>query len=493
MLEMSGIVKSFPGVKALDSVQFSVARGEVVALVGENGAGKSTLMKILAGIWRPDSGMIHLDGSPAAIRSPRESAELGIGIIHQELEVIDTLDAAGNIFLGREPTWAGPLRLLDRRKIYAESQTFLARVGLNISPQVPLREFSSAQKQLVEIARALSQNARLLIMDEPTSCLTLAEAERLMQLVRDLRSNGVSVVYISHRLDEIGRLADRVVVLRDGKNAGELRGDEISRDRIVQLMVGRDLQSFYAGGATAARQARLELREIRTSRYPEQAVSLSILSGEILGVAGLIGAGRSELARTLFGIDALRSGSMLLDGAPVEIRSPRDAILLGIYLVPEDRRSAGLLTEMTVRENVTLPGLPRLSAWGWIRSGAESAAAQASCLDLKVKTPSLETRASNLSGGNQQKVVLAKWLSLKPRVIIFDEPTRGIDVGAKAEIYQLMRRLAANGVAIVMVSSDMEEILGNSDRVAVMHEGRVTGVLPRAECTQEAVMKLAVA
>jgi ribose transport system ATP-binding protein len=450
-------------------------------------------MKILAGIYRPDSGTIRLDDRLVAIRSPRESVHLGIGIIHQELEIVDTLDAAGNIFLGREPTWAGPLRLVDRGKIHRDARTFLDRVGLDISPQIPLRKFSTAQKQLVEIARALSQNARLLIMDEPTSCLTLTETERLMAVVRDLRSNGVSVVYISHRLDEIERLADRVVVLRDGRNVGELRGSEIIRDRMVQLMVGRELKSFYAAGSAGARQVCLELKDLRTSRYPTHAVSLSIHSGEVLGLAGLIGAGRSELARALFGIDPLLSGQVLLDGAPLKIHSPADAIQRGIYLVPEDRRNAGLVTKMTVRENITLPELRRFSIWGWIRRAPESAAARASCVDLKVKTPSLETKASALSGGNQQKVVLAKWLSLKPRVMIFDEPTRGIDVGAKAEIYQLMRHLAENGVAIVMVSSDMEEILGTSDRLAVMHEGRVTGILSRAECTEEAVMKLAVA
>lgn len=493
MLEMSGVSKAFPGVTALDAVNFSVGRGEVVALIGENGAGKSTLIKILAGIHRPDAGTIVLRGRKVSIHTPRESAQLGIGIIHQELEVIDTLDAAGNIFLGREPTWAGPLRLIDRRRIYAETQTLLARVGLDISPGIPLRFLSTAQKQLVEIARVLSQDAQLLIMDEPTSSLTLMETERLMKLVADLRSSGVSVVYISHRLDEVSRLADRVVVLRDGRNAGELSRSEISRDRMVQMMVGRNLDTFYAGNARTETRVCLEIRGLRTKRYPSSEVSLSIHSGEILGLAGLIGAGRSEVAKALFGVDRSNGGTMLLDGNPVVIASPRDAVRRGIYLVPEDRRNSGLLTAMTVRENITLPDLPRYSTSGWIRRREESRAAQALCTSLKIKTPSIETTALSLSGGNQQKVVLAKWLSLKPRVILFDEPTRGIDVGAKAEIYHLMRRLAAEGVAILMISSDMEEILGNSDRVAVMHEGRVTGILNGAGCTQEAIMKLAVA
>ena len=493
MLEMSGISKKFPGVVALDSVRLSVGSGEVVALVGENGAGKSTLMKILAGIYKPDSGVILFRGRTVSISSPKESSQLGIGIIHQELEVVDTLDAAGNIFLGREPTWAGPLRLLDRKTLNAEARKLLLRVGLDVPVDVPLRTLSTAQKQLVEIARALSLQARLLIMDEPTSSLTLGETERLMQVVADLRASGVGVVYISHRLDEIERLADRVVVLRDGRNAGELARGEISHDRIVQMMVGRDLDSFYAGRSADAGQVCMELRELCTARYPTQKVSLSILRGEILGLAGLIGAGRSELAQTVFGIEPQRGGEVLLDGAPVRIRSPRDAIRRGIYLVPEDRRNSGLLTGMTVRENITLPDLSRFSSSGWIRLKSESDAARASCEELRIKTASVETTVSSLSGGNQQKIVLAKWLSLKPRVILFDEPTRGIDVGAKAEIYQLMRQLAMDGVAILMISSDMEEILGNSDRVAVMHEGRVTGILQRPACTQEAIMRLAVA
>ncbi len=493
MLEMTGISKRFPGVTALESVEFSVAPGEVVALVGENGAGKSTLMKILAGIHRPDSGEIRLWGQSSSIRSPRESAHLGIGIIHQELEVIDTLDVAGNIFLGREPEWGGPFRLIDRRRIYSDTEALLRQVGLNVRPSALLGELSTAQQQLVEIARALSQHARILIMDEPTSSLTLLETERLMQVVQDLRGSGVGIVYISHRLDEVERLANRVVVLRDGRNAGELKRGEIHRDRMVQLMVGRALETYYAGATDTASDVCLELKGIRTSRYPAHAVSLSVRRGEILGIAGLVGAGRSELAQAVFGIEKARAGSVALNGEIVEIRSPQDAIRRGIYLVPEDRRNTGLLTAMTVRENITLPDLSRFSSRGWIRRKQERSLAQASCEELRIKTPSVETAASSLSGGNQQKIVLAKWLSLNPRVMLFDEPTRGVDVGAKAEIYQLMRKLAASGVAILMISSDMEEILGNSDRVAVMHEGRVTGVLERAECTQEAILRLAVA
>jgi len=495
-LQMSGISKRFPGVTALDSVNLDVARGEVVALVGENGAGKSTLMKILAGIHQPDSGTIRINGEPVAIRSPRESARHGIGIIHQELEVIDSLDIAGNVFLGREPT-RGPLRFIDRKKIDADTIAVLARLNLRLSPRTLVRDLSPAHQQMVEIARAISLNAGILIMDEPTSSLTLTETEQLFRVVKDLREVGVSIIYISHRLSEVQELADHVVVLRDGRNAGTLERGQIQHDSLVQMMVGRDLNSFYTprpSSATASDETDcFEVKEMRTRRYPNSEVSFAVRRGEILGLAGLVGAGRSELAAAIFGVEPPLSGSVRIHGVEVGIRSPREAIRSGIYLIPEDRRSYGLITAMTVRENITLPALAEYSSSGFILRSVEDAVAQKMCAELKIKTPSIEVAASNLSGGNQQKVVLAKWLSLQPKVILFDEPTRGIDVGAKAEIYHLMRRLAEQGVAILMISSDMEEILGNSDRVAVMHEGRISGILDRPECSQEAIMRLAVA
>lgn len=489
---MSGICKSFPGVVALDDVRLEVYSGEIVAIAGENGAGKSTLMKILGGIYQPDSGRIRIDGQDVVIRSVADAISRGIGFIHQELKVLDNLDVAENVFLSREPVWGGPLKLVDRKKLYSKAETYLNRLGLDVSSHTPLRELSVAQQQMVEIAKALSLDAHILIMDEPTSSLTLAETARLLQVVKELRDQGVSVIYISHRLGEILDLADRVVVLRDGRNAGLLEGTEISHDRIVRTMVGRDLSHFYAHTAVGGRPGFFEVKDLRTRRYPQSVVSFEVGQGEILGLAGLIGAGRSEVAQAIFGVDRPLEGAFLLDGARIRINSPRDAIARGIYLVSEDRRKTGVVLDMTVRENVTLPALRSYAPAGLIDRKAEKRAASEACHRLTVKAPSVESLVADLSGGNQQKVVLAKWLSLNPTVLIFDEPTRGIDVGAKAEVYGIIRGLAETGLAIIMISSDMEEILGESDRVAVMREGAITGTLDRAECTEEAIMRLAV-
>jgi ribose transport system ATP-binding protein len=447
-----------------------------------------------------------------AIRSVAEAATLGIGFVHQELNVLDNLDVAANLFLGREPLRGGPLRLLDRKRMEADGGPYLRRLGLAVHPRTALRELSLAQQQLVEIARALAQNARLLILDEPTSALTLAETDRLLEIVADLRQHGVSIIYISHRLGEIERCADRVVVLRDGRNAGELSRAEIDHVGMVRLMVGRELQDLYVPSTgrpgtpgpdskgqsafatpnSAFRAARLEIKGLRTAACPRHAVGFQVAGGEILGFAGLVGAGRSELAQAIFGVDPVLAGEVWLDGRCLSIRSPRDAIDAGIYLVPEDRRRTGLITEMTVRENITLASLRRCTALSMIRRSEEAKVAQAQAQALHIRAPSVETRVANLSGGNQQKVVLCRWLALEPRVLIFDEPTRGIDVGAKAEIYRLMRDLADRGVAIMMISSDMEEVLGVSDRVAAMHEGAITGILNRDQLSEEAVMILCV-
>jgi ribose transport system ATP-binding protein len=490
---MRAISKRFPGVVALDAVDFDLAGGEIVGLVGENGAGKSTLMKILAGIHRPDAGEIRLDGAPFVMHAPADAARSGIGVIHQELEVIDTLDVAGNVFLGREPRKGGLLRLIDRRAMDVETERQLERIGVRLAPRTPMRQLSTAQQQLVAIARALSMNARLLILDEPTSSLADRDADRLFGVLRDLRSRGTAIVYISHRLREIEALADRAVVLRDGRNAGTLTRDVLSRDRLVQLMVGRPVDHAPSRPPSAAGPVRLQIDGLRTGRYPSIDVSLAVHGGEVLGIAGLIGAGRSEVAEAVCGVGVRLSGRITVDGEPLPIDSPRDAIRHGVCLVPEDRRGRGVIAAMCVRENLTLPALASFSRFGLIARSAEAEAARQSVASLSVKASSIEAPVATLSGGNQQKVVLGKWLARRPRIVFFDEPTQGVDVGAKAEIHVAIRRLADDGAAVVMISSDLEEIVNHSDRVAVMHEGRITGVLDRAACTPEAIMQLAVA
>lgn len=490
ILEMQKISKRFPGVVALDAVDLQVFPSEVVALAGENGAGKSTLMKILGGVYQPDGGAILIDNQAAAIRSVSDAQANGIGFVHQELNVFDNLSVAENVFLGREPRSFG--FLINRPKLNADAEIYLKRLGLNVSTKTPLRQLSIAQQQMVEIAKALSLNARILIMDEPTSSLTLTETGSLLEVIKDLRGQGVSIIYISHRLGEIKEIADRVVVLRDGKNAGVLQRGEISHDTIVKMMVGRDINRDYKPPAVVDKTSLIEVRDLRTQRYTNQAISFTVRKGEILGFAGLVGAGRSEAAQAIFGVDAPIAGTVSLDGKTIKIASPRDAINSGIYLIPEDRRNCGLILDVPVRENITLPALSKYSSIGLVNNAAECKISREMCEKLNVKTASIESKAGNLSGGNQQKVVLAKWLSLNPKLLIFDEPTRGIDVGAKAEIYHLMRALAESGVAIVMISSDMEEILGESDRVAVMHEGAITGILERIEASEEAIMQLAV-
>lgn len=490
ILKMHQISKRFPGVIALNSVDLSVYRGEVVALAGENGAGKSTLMKVLGGIYQPDEGTIHVNDKQIAIRSVSDATANQIGFVHQELNVLDNLTVAENVFLGREPLRFG--FLVDRKKLNADTEVHLKRLGLNVSGHKPLRELSIAQQQMVEIAKALSLDAKILIMDEPTSSLTLTETDRLLQVIKELREQGVSIIYISHRLGEIKQIADRVVVLRDGKNAGVLAHDNISHDNIVKLMVGRDLERSTNAASSSEKESFAEIKDLRTSRYSNSPISFDVRKGEILGFAGLVGAGRSEAAQAIFGVDSCVSSSVSLDGKLVDIASARDAIASGIYLVPEDRRLAGLIVDIPIRENITLPALWKYASAGLISRERENVRSAEMCEKLNVKAPSAETNAANLSGGNQQKVVLAKWLSLSPKLLIFDEPTRGIDVGAKAEIYALMRDLAASGVAIMMISSDMEEILGESDRIAVMHEGRITGIVDRADATEEKIMRLAV-
>ena len=492
VLQLRNIQKRFLGVHALKGVSLDVHAGEVVALLGENGAGKSTLMKIAGGIEQPDAGEVLIDGARTVVRDVYTATSLGIAFIHQELNLLDNLDVAGNVLLGREPTVWGPLRLVDRRKMHAIVQPYLAQLGLRISADTAVAGLSIAQQQLVEIAKALSLEARVLIMDEPTSSLTLAETSRLHEIVGGLRADGVGVVYISHRLGEVRAVADRAVVLRDGTGVGSLASDELTHDNMVRLMVGRAIAPQVHSSGVAGRDEYFRIEGLRTRRYPQQTVSFGVSRGEILGVAGLVGAGRSEVAQAIFGVEQPLDGRVLLDGSAVEIADPAAAIRQGLFLVPEDRRTAGLVVDFSVRENVTLPALVRYARHGLVSVAKERVGASSICDRLHVKAPSIESKTADLSGGNQQKVVLAKWLALGPKVLIVDEPTRGIDVGAKAEIYTLLRDLAHAGVAIVVISSDMEEILHLSDRVAVMHEGAITGTLARADCTEERMMTLAV-
>jgi ribose transport system ATP-binding protein len=491
LLEVRGVSKRFPGVIALDQVNLEIAEGEVLALCGENGAGKSTLMKILGGVYQPDDGEIKVDGQPVKIANVTDAMKYGIAFIHQELNILDNLDVAANVFLGREPR-IGPFGLIDGKRIHAETQPFLERLGLNISSRTRLDRLPIAQQQMVEIAKALSLRARIIIMDEPTSSLTLTETERLLELVCELSEQGVGVIYISHRLGEIENCADRVAVLRDGKNAGQLAKEEISHDRIVNLMVGREIKNFYVQPEGAHEPGYLKVRNACSGRYPGKKVSFDAGKGEILGFAGLVGAGRSEIAKTIVGLDSLGEAEVKLGSQTLSIKSAREAIDYGIYLVPEDRRGEGLVTAMNVCHNISLPSLKTFTRFGLIQNGRERATAQAQVESLKIKTPTVDVLAMNLSGGNQQKIVLGKWLAMQPKVMILDEPTRGIDVGAKAEIYRLMRALAAQGTVILMISSDMEEVLHVSDRVAVMHEGQITGVLDRSDCSEANIMQLAV-
>jgi ribose transport system ATP-binding protein len=495
LLEVEHIAKAFPGVQALQDVHLRLRRAEVLAVVGENGAGKSTLMKILGGVYPPDAGAIRLDGKPVAFAGVEAAERLGIVLIHQELNLADNLDVAGNVFLGREPTWGGPLRLI-RPEIYRNAATITRRLGLDCPPRTLVGSLSLGQQQLVEIARALSLRSRVLILDEPTSSLTERETERLFQVIRDLKRDGISVIYISHRLREVLQIADRVTVLRDGRNAGELERQDIEHEAIVRLMVGRELKQFFQRSYPDPQQVpagRTKILEVRRLTWAagQRPIDLTLAAGEIVGLAGLMGAGRTELAETLFGIRPRLTGEIRLDGRPLGARHPAEAIAAGIFLLPEDRRLQGLILSSSVKQNISLASLDRLNRLGLVARGSERQLAQRMCHRLNVRTPSVEQTASLLSGGNQQKVVLARWLSRTPRVLLLDEPTRGIDVGAKSEIYALMDELARQGLAILMISSDLEEILGMSDRVLVMHEGRLAGELPRAVMTEEAIMRLA--
>ncbi|HEY3395632.1 MAG TPA: sugar ABC transporter ATP-binding protein [Lacipirellulaceae bacterium] len=492
LLEVRRLSKQFTGVRALTEVSLVLERGEVLAVVGENGAGKSTLMRIVAGVETPTAGEILVEGQPVQFTSVAQALKQGISLIHQELNLADNLSVAANIYLGREPRRAG---LIDQRTIDRDSRKYLAMVGLDIPPQTIVGTLAIAKQQLVEIAKALSTNARLLIMDEPTSSLSEHETHYLFKVVRDLRERGVSVLYISHRLAEVEQLADRVLVLRDGQCTGQLARGEIQRKNMVRLMIGRDVSRFYQRTPHTPGEVVLSVSGLRTSAFPQHALSFSLRAGEVVALAGLVGAGRSELLGTLFGVTPAIGGSMTVGPLRRRPRTSREAIAAGIMLAPEDRRREGLILPMSVKRNLSLASLRRDQGRrllrGFLNNAAENRVADSMIQVMRIKTSDNRQPVRYLSGGNQQKVVLGKWLCLEPKLLLLDEPTRGIDVGAKEEIYKLIDQLARQGVAILFASSEMEEVLGMADRALVMHEGRIAGELSRAELSEEAVMHLA--
>ncbi len=489
LLEMKSISKAFPGVQALDRVDLTVYPGEVLALVGENGAGKSTLMKILSGVHRMDEGEVSVDGRKADIDGPLAARRLGISVIYQELNLLNNLNIAENLFVGSEPTTRGGL--VDHREEHRRARALLDEVKLAADTRTVVSRLSTAQKQMVEVARALSFNARLIIMDEPTSSLTETETETLFDIVRRLKARGVSVVFISHRLAELFRISDRIAVMRDGKMVADLETAKTSENEVISAMVGREIDSLYVKAEAAVGEVALEVRGLSTKDFLRD-ISFSVRSGEILGFAGLVGAGRSEVMRAVFGIDPRESGEIFVRGKKAEIRSTVDALKHGLGFVPEDRKEQALILGMTVRKNLSLAALDRVSRGLFIRRALESGLAERFIRLLRIRTPSQEQTVGNLSGGNQQKVVIGKWMANDPAILILDEPTRGIDVGAKKEIHALMSDLARQGVAIVMISSELPEVLGMSDRIIVMHEGRIKAEFSRGEASQEAVMQMAV-
>ena len=488
VIELRGIAKRFDAVHALRDVDLVLYPGEVHALVGENGAGKSTLVKILAGIHQPDAGSIIAGGRPLTIHSPLDARQHGISVIHQHPALFPDLDVAENMFMGRQPTGSfGRIAWSDLRR---QAQDALDSLGVTFNATTPVQALSVADRQLVEIAKALTLDARVLVMDEPTASLSSREVERLFEIIRRLRDQGVAILFIGHRLEEIFAISDRITVYRDGAHVLTTLTEEFTISETIRAMVGRQLDNLFPKEAATQGEIVLEVRNLsRTGEFDD--VSFSLRTGEILGLFGLVGAGRTEVARVIFGVDHAERGDILVDGRAVSIDSPAAALSLGLAYVPEDRHSEGLVLPFPILSNVTLPVVRRLSNWGLINRPRERVVAQTETSQLQVKASGLNQTVAELSGGNQQKVVIGKWLATDPRILILDEPTRGIDIGTKAEVHRIISNLAAGGLAILMISSELPEILGMADRILVMHEGRVTAELDRAGATQERIMQAA--
>ena len=487
ILQMKAITKTFPGVKALDNVNFNLHQGEVHALLGENGAGKSTLMKVLNGIYQKNSGSIYLEGNQVEFKSPKEAQEAGLAIIHQELELIPYLTVAENIFLGREPKKGF---LVDFKRLNEKTEEIMNRLGVNIDPQSKINELNIGNQQMVEIAKALSQDANILVMDEPTSSLTPKEIEILFDLIERLTAEGISIIYISHRMEEIFQICDRVTVLRDGEYVGEVEIDETDEDELIKMMVGRKIEDRFP---EIINNRSDKILEVKGLTVPDKVIDLSFAAykGEVLGIAGLMGSGRTELAKSLYGLFNIEKGEIYFKGNRVNITSPKQAIEMGIYYLSEDRKGEGLVLDLSVQENISLSVLHELLQAGFINENQETKLADEYIDKLSIKTPHAKQLVKNLSGGNQQKVVISKLLTTEPEVVILDEPTRGIDVGAKAEIYDLINWLVEEGVAVILISSELPEILNLSHRVLVMNDRRIAGELDRKETNQEKIMKLA--
>jgi ribose transport system ATP-binding protein len=489
LLEMRGISKSFPGVRALDDVCFTVNAGEVHALVGENGAGKSTLMKILSGAYRADEGEIFIDGKPAQIESPKSAVEAGVGIVYQELNLIPELDVVANITLGCEPSAKG---ILNQKIANDTACKILSQLVIDLPLGIPVRQLSVAEQQIVEIAKALNRKARIIVMDEPTAALTDRETDRLFEMIEELKNAGTGIIYISHRLEELKRIVNRITVLRDGKTVETRTLDEMPQDEMVRLMVGRTIDKYYPELTPISNNSPIVLKVDNLRSAKVKGVSFEVRSVEILGIAGLVGAGRTETVRAIAAADRPHAGNVSIDGTVCKIASPRHGIKAGIALITEDRKSQGLVLNMSVVQNTTLCHLGKFSnRLGIIDKAAENSVTQDYIEKLKIRTPNVHQQVANLSGGNQQKVVLAKWLVGQARVFIFDEPTRGIDVGSKAEIYELLLELARQGASIIIVSSDLPEVLNMSHRVLVMREGKIAACLSRDEATPDKVIAIA--